>query len=77
MLHQTTQPATSQPGPGGDGGAEYGSRGDGDISGDPAAKIKDGWHPTIKHEKNPFCPKNTNIENAFLHWSVQETEWPV
>ena len=26
-----------QPGPGGDG--EYGSRGDGDISGDPAAKI--------------------------------------
>ena len=40
-------------------------------------KKKDGGHPTIKHEKNPFCPKNTNIENAFLHWSVQETEWPV
>ena len=39
MLHQTTQPATSQPGPGGDGGAEKRSRGDGDISGDAAAKI--------------------------------------
>ena len=28
-----------QPGPEGDGGAEYRSRGDVDISGDPAAKI--------------------------------------